>query len=473
MHRVLSQIRGGGWLTNDRMAGYAWILLTCELLGFAFFVAGTHGLIVPLHHPTSSDFVSFYAAGRLADQGTAWLAYDHAAHYAAEQQATAPGIAYNYFYYPPVFLLICAVLARLPYLWAFIAFQAGSLAACLLAVRPILRNTKLVLLLAFPAVFWTLGTGQNALLTAGLFAAATWHIDRRPIVAGLLFGALCYKPHFGLLIPIALLAGGHGRAFVAAAGAVTGIGRDLRLDVRRAVLDCVFAGYGRIAIGLHHARGRPRRVGKSVWRLVDAGTGGVARQYRAGDRDIMHGRGGWHCLAAPAQPAGPRRGVVGGDTGGNTDRHVLRPDAGRNRNRLAGASWSGAWFRTVGEDVAGGGIRVAAAVGEPGWYRPLADRAGRGGTGSRAGCDRGVARAKISAMRGAAAGHFKFDGRGLMGSPHDLSKTHAKGPFRAPLPLESVLKEGFERKIPRICRPSAIHAQTNIRERPGESRASA
>jgi hypothetical protein len=148
------------------------------------------------------------------------LAYDQAAHYAAEQQATEPGIAYNFFYYPPVFLLICAGLARLPYLCAFVAFQASSLAACLLAVRAILRNTKLVVLLAFPAVFWTLGTGQNALLTAGLFAAATWHVDRRPIVAGLLFGALCYKPHFGLLIPIALAAGGHGRAFAAAAGTV-------------------------------------------------------------------------------------------------------------------------------------------------------------------------------------------------------------------------------------------------------------
>ncbi len=219
MHKVLYQIRCGGWLTNQRMAAYAGILLLCELLGFAFFVAGTHGLVAPLRHPTSSDFVSFYAAGRLADSGTGWLAYDQVAHYTAEQQATEPGIAYNFFYYPPVFLLICAGLARLPYLCAFVAFQAGSLAACLLAVRAILPNTKLVFLLAFPAVFWTLGTGQNAFVTAGLLAAATWHIDRRPIVAGLLFGALCYKPHFGLLIPIALAAGGHRRAFAAAAGA--------------------------------------------------------------------------------------------------------------------------------------------------------------------------------------------------------------------------------------------------------------
>ena len=220
MHNIFQQIRSGDWLTNDRMAGYAWILLICELLGFVFCVAGTHGLIVPLLHPTSSDFVSFYAAGRLADPGSAWLAYDQLAHYAAEQQATEPGIAYNFFYYPPVFLLICAPLARLPYLCAFVAFQAASLAACLRAIRPILRDAKLVLLLAFPAVFWTMGTGQNAFISAGLFAAATWQVDRRPLLAGLLFGALCYKPHFGLLIPIALLAGGHGRAFAAAAASV-------------------------------------------------------------------------------------------------------------------------------------------------------------------------------------------------------------------------------------------------------------
>ncbi len=97
MYKVLYRIRSGGWLTDDRMAAYAWILLICELLGFVFCVAGTHGLVVPLRHPTSSDFVSFYAAGRLADSGTGWLAYDQVAHYAAEQQATEPGIAYNFF----------------------------------------------------------------------------------------------------------------------------------------------------------------------------------------------------------------------------------------------------------------------------------------------------------------------------------------------------------------------------------------
>jgi len=42
-------------------------------------------------------------------------------------------------------------------------------------------------------------------------------IDRRPWAAGLLFGALCYKPHFGLLVPLALIAAGRWRAVAGAA----------------------------------------------------------------------------------------------------------------------------------------------------------------------------------------------------------------------------------------------------------------
>ena len=220
MLRVLQPIRDGAWLTPRRATAYAWILLVCACAGLLFGIAGTHGLVVALPHPLSTDFVSFYAAGQLAAQGTAWLAYDRSAHYVAEQMATEPGIAYNFFYYPPVFLLLCRTLARMPYLVAFVTFQAGSAVLCLMALRAILRDTNFVFLLAFPAVFWTLGTGQNAFLTAALFAAATARIDRQPVLSGLLFGALCYKPHLGLLIPVALLAGGHVRAVIAAAGSV-------------------------------------------------------------------------------------------------------------------------------------------------------------------------------------------------------------------------------------------------------------
>jgi alpha-1,2-mannosyltransferase len=209
----------GGLLDGQRIRVGCGILLAIEIAVFLFMAAGTHGLIVPLPKPTSTDFVSFYAAGSLADAGTPELAYDQVAHYAAEQHATQVGVDYNFFYYPPTFLLLCAAIARLPYIVAFLVFETGTLLFYLLVARHILgdRGSAILLpLLAFPPVLWTLGLGQNALLTAGLFGSATLLVDRRPVVAGIFFGALCYKPHFALLVPVALAAGGHWRAFVGA-----------------------------------------------------------------------------------------------------------------------------------------------------------------------------------------------------------------------------------------------------------------
>ena len=217
--RMCSSGPSASWLRRRYISIFCAILLAIELAGFSVLVVGTHGWIVPLTEPTSTDFVSFYAAGSLADAGTPELAYDQAAHKAAEERATEPGIQYRFFYYPPVFLLLCAGLARLPYLEAFLVFEAASLALYLIVTCRILQETgwaALTALLAFPAVFWTLGLGQNSFLTAALFGAGLLCIDRRPILAGLLFGALCYKPHFGVLVPVALIAGRHWRASAAA-----------------------------------------------------------------------------------------------------------------------------------------------------------------------------------------------------------------------------------------------------------------
>ena len=211
----------GAAFDRDRVLAYCRILLVVETAVFLFVVAGTYGLIVPLAGPTTTDFVSFYAAGALADSGTPELAYDQTAHSAAEQHATAAGIEYRFFYYPPVFLLLCAAFAHLPYLTAFVVFEAATLALCLIVMRRILAEegwSAILPVLAFPPVFWALGLGQNSFLTAALFGAGTLWIDRRPILAGLCFGALCYKPHFALLVPVALLAGRHWRALGAALG---------------------------------------------------------------------------------------------------------------------------------------------------------------------------------------------------------------------------------------------------------------
>jgi alpha-1,2-mannosyltransferase len=218
--------RSGNRLDRQHVLAFCGILLAIEIGVFSFLIAGTHGWIVPLAEPASTDFVSFYAAGSLTDSGKPELAYDQPAHRAAEERATEPGIQYRFFYYPPVFLLLCGALAHLPYLPAFLIFEAATLALYLIVARRIVQESDwgtLVVLMAPPAVFWTLGLGQNAFLTAALFGAGTLLIDRRPVVAGLLLGALCYKPHFGLLVPAALIAGRHWRALAAAGVSAAGL----------------------------------------------------------------------------------------------------------------------------------------------------------------------------------------------------------------------------------------------------------
>jgi len=225
-NRIVEGLRGGDWLGRARILAYARILFVLEVAAFLFLIAGTHGWIVPLDHPLTTDFASFYAAGSLADAGEPSLAYDQAAHFAAEQAATEKGIAYQFFYYPPVYLLLCAVLAHLPYLVAFVVFEALSLGLYLVVARRILDeklSAALLPMLAFPAVFWTVGLGQNALLTAALFGAGMLCIDRRPAWAGLFFGALCYKPHLALLVPVALFAGRRWGTIAVAAATVAAL----------------------------------------------------------------------------------------------------------------------------------------------------------------------------------------------------------------------------------------------------------
>ena len=59
--------------------------------------------------------------------------------------------------------------------------------------------------------------GQNGFLSAALFGGTLILIERRQsILAGVLLGLLTYKPHLGLLFPIALVAAGQWRVIVTA-----------------------------------------------------------------------------------------------------------------------------------------------------------------------------------------------------------------------------------------------------------------
>src|SRR4051794_34587162 len=223
---LTSLARDARWLTRERIIAGGQILLLVQLTILVLLALWQHGVISDQVSRTSSDFVSFYAAGKLALAGTPALAYDQAAHFLTEQRFMVEGAPYQFFFYPPMFMLLFVPFALLPYWLAFYLFEFATLAGFLFTMRHIPREPGWLWaapVLAFPAIFWTFGLGQNAFLTASLFGGFTLLIDRRPVLAGVLLGLLCYKPHFGLLAPVALLFGGHWRAFFSAGATVAAL----------------------------------------------------------------------------------------------------------------------------------------------------------------------------------------------------------------------------------------------------------
>lgn len=180
--------------------GYLAVLLTAALGGN--FLLDNDG------RPIANDFVSVWAAGRLVLDGDPAAAYDWTLHKAAEIRAVGHDFA-NYYgwHYPPPFMFVAAALATLPYLVAAVVWLAATLAVYAAALGGILRSRAgIFLALGFPAALWNVTAGQNGFLTAALIGGTLGLLERHPALAGLCLGLLSYKPQFGLLFPIILLA---------------------------------------------------------------------------------------------------------------------------------------------------------------------------------------------------------------------------------------------------------------------------
>jgi hypothetical protein len=265
MPGFIAILRSGSWLTAERMRLVALALLAASLIGMTALIATSDGLNDRLGRPLGTDFSNVYAAGTYVLDGNTTAPFDPARQYAREQAIFGKATGFYGWHYPPFFLGLAALLALMPYALALALWQGVTLGLYLLSIRAILSSTYLplkgggrsrsarvgvkgdvgdrslagalraptspfqgevksaplgyLLALAFPAVFINLGHGHNGFLTAALMAAALIQLDRRPILAGILFGCLAYKPQFGLLIPFVLAASGRWRVFVAAAAA--------------------------------------------------------------------------------------------------------------------------------------------------------------------------------------------------------------------------------------------------------------
>ena len=164
------------------------------------------------------DFVNVWAAGRLALEGHAAQAYDWNIQKQVELallRQDFPG--YFAWHYPPPFLFVASLLAKFPYAAAFIGWVSVSFLPYLAMMRAIVgRPFGWLLAIAFPVVFNNTLVGQNGFLTAALIGGTLYLMPVRPVLAGVCLGLLSYKPQYGLLFPIVLIAASQWTVFFTA-----------------------------------------------------------------------------------------------------------------------------------------------------------------------------------------------------------------------------------------------------------------
>ncbi len=206
-----------------RIVKVAVVVLLLEL-SLAYLIMGSYRTLTGSGHvnqsgnPIGADFVQYYSASVLVRAGEPAATYDLGRLHAVEQEVIGAEIGQWPWYYPPTFLLVVSPLARMPYLVALAVWLFVGVGAYLVVVHRIAPHPATPpLALLFPAAGSVIFSGQNGCLSAALIGAGLVLLERRPVLAGVLFGLLSYKPQLGLLIPLALLAGGYWRAFAAAA----------------------------------------------------------------------------------------------------------------------------------------------------------------------------------------------------------------------------------------------------------------
>lgn len=120
-------------------------------------------------------------------------------------------VSFRPWVYPPTYLLVMLPFGALPFTASYVAFQLASavlFAAALYfyADRPNARVLVIAAALLGPAAAINAAMGQNAFLTAALLVGGFRVLRTCPALGGAILGILTIKPHFWLLVPVALAA---------------------------------------------------------------------------------------------------------------------------------------------------------------------------------------------------------------------------------------------------------------------------
>jgi len=217
-----------------------------------------------------TDFVNVWTAGQFALDGRPSLAWDWDIQKQAEVALLQQDFkGYLAWHYPPPFLFVAALLAQFPYAVAFIGWALVSMVPYLAVVRAIVgRNSGFLLALAFPPVVINTLVGQNGCLTAALIGGTLYLLPLRPVLAGVCLGLLSYKPQYGILFPIVLVAAAQWRTFFTAAIVAAGLAFVSWLQFGSASWQAFFHGLPRFSQAFLHNGDAPWWKLQSLYALA-------------------------------------------------------------------------------------------------------------------------------------------------------------------------------------------------------------
>lgn len=211
------------WLIERRVRVYPRIFLTMFALAVPAYASTFTDGLDTRGRPAGTDFIAFWSAGRFAVDGHPADAWDLGV-LGAFQLAEFPGlVGPTQWAYPPPTQLFVMPLGLLSHSIGLLVWTLAGAAVFLCALAPALKGRQHAwpIALAFPGLWFGIGSGQIQFFVAALLGGAMIALPRRPMLAGVLIGLLVIKPQLAVLAPVALIAGRQWRAFLAAAVTAT------------------------------------------------------------------------------------------------------------------------------------------------------------------------------------------------------------------------------------------------------------
>ncbi len=215
---------GSRWLLQILWVFALGYLLSTVFTLAKFYDRGNNGLFPPL-----MEYTPTYAASMLLQDMPAHRLYEREPMLEYTKRAVPEmypeanpiwfdKVRYPPWLYPPHFILLIVPLVLMPYWWSLVAWNIITAIPYLVGIRMILPSRwAWPFALAFPPCLYNYFQGQTGFLTGGFIGLGLALVKRHPILAGISIGLASVKPHFGLLLPVALVAGGHWRVFFSAA----------------------------------------------------------------------------------------------------------------------------------------------------------------------------------------------------------------------------------------------------------------